>query len=121
MSQYYSLLFVWSKGASTRRKIFKILAEENSKGRPIYISKLTELYNNLSDKDSRKLTNSSIRKNIKVLKEYNLVKAINEGGRPEYLELTDQGKKILEKLESKTQKITTIKKTHFQNMNSQAL
>lgn len=108
MSKYYSLLFVWSKGASTRRKIFKILASENNKGNPIYISKLTSLYNSSIEADEKTHTNSSIRKNIKVLKEYGIIRSINEGGRPEYLELTEEGKIILEKLDLKSKNISQV-------------
>ncbi|MFV2016835.1 MAG: hypothetical protein ACC656_15490, partial [Candidatus Heimdallarchaeota archaeon] len=38
------------------------------------------------------------RKHIHILKKFNLIKPINEGGRPEYLELTENGQKILNKL-----------------------
>ncbi len=108
MNQFYSLLFVWSKGATTRRKILKILASENSKGNPIYISKITDLYNSSADGQEHKHTNSSIRKNIKVMKEYGVIKAINEGGRPEYLELTEDGKLVIEKMGGKFDKIMKI-------------
>lgn len=100
MSKQYSLLFLWSKGSTTRRKIFKIIAEEQKKGNPVYISEITTLYNTSiePDSDDNTVTNSSIRKHIRVLKEYNLIRPINEGGRPEYLELTEEGKNILQKL-----------------------
>lgn len=100
MSKQYSLLFLWSKGSSTRRKIFKIIAEQQAKGNPVYISEITNIYNaNLEPENGEtSVTNSSIRKHIRVLKEYNLIKPINEGGRPEYLELTEEGKTILAKL-----------------------
>lgn len=98
MSKQYSLLFLWSKGSTTRRKIFKIIAEEQNKGNPVYISEITNLYNASLKEDENSVTNSSIRKHIRVLKEYDLIKPINEGGRPEYLELTEEGKKILQKL-----------------------
>lgn len=98
MSKQYSLLFLWSKGATTRRKIFKIIAEEQNKGNPVYISEITNIFNATLEQDEGSVTNSSIRKHIRVLKEYNLIKPINEGGRPEYLELTEEGKNILQKL-----------------------
>lgn len=98
MSQSFPLLFVWSKGASTRRKIFKIIASENNKGNSIYISKITTVFNSTIGNDEKKHTNSSIRKNVQLLKKYELIQAINEGGRPEYLELTNQGKSTFEKI-----------------------
>ena len=100
MSKSYSLLFLWSKGSSTRRKIFLIIAQEQKKGQPVYISEITKIYNeNVQEKEGEvQVTNSSIRKHIKVLKDYDLIKPINEGGRPEYLELTEEGKIILVKL-----------------------
>jgi DNA-binding transcriptional ArsR family regulator len=101
MSKQYSLLFLWSKGSSTRRKIFKIIADEQAKGNPVYISEITTLFNNSLEGDETSVTNSSIRKHIRVLKEYNLIKPINEGGRPEYLELTEEGRGVLAKLKSK--------------------
>ena len=105
MSKNYSLLFVWSKGAFTRRKIVKIIASENEKGNPIFISAITTLYNSSIVADDKSHTNSSIRKNVKLLKEYGVIRAINEGGRPEYLEITDEGRLILEKMNSKSKKI----------------
>ena len=98
MSKQFSLLFLWSKGATTRRKIFKIIAEEQNKGNPVYISEITNIFNATLEGDEDSVTNSSIRKHIRVLKEYNLIRPINEGGRPEYLELTEEGKGILQKL-----------------------
>lgn len=98
MSKQFSLLFLWSKGATTRRKIFKIIAEQQNNGNPVYISEITNIFNATLQGDEDSVTNSSIRKHIRVLKEYNLIKPINEGGRPEYLELTDEGKNILQKL-----------------------
>ena len=96
MSKQYSLLFLWSKGATTRRKIFKIIAEEQTKGNPVYISEITNIFNNTLESDQDSVTNSSIRKHIRVLKEFNLIRPINEGGRQEYLELTEEGKNILQ-------------------------
>lgn len=103
MSKQYSLLFLWSKGSTTRRRIFKIIADQQSKGNPVYISEITNIYNASIDpnSDDNTVTNSSIRKHIRVLKEYNLIKPINEGGRPEYLELTDEGKVVLQKLQQR--------------------
>ena len=98
MSKQYSLLFLWSKGATTRRKIFKIIAYEQTKCNPVYISEITNIFNSTLENDQDTVTNSSIRKHIRVLKEYNLIRPINEGGRPEYLELTEEGKNILQKI-----------------------
>ena len=100
MSKHYSLLFLWSKGASTRRKILKIIARQQELQKPVYISEITKHYNDSLKNGEHSVTNSSIRKHIKVLKEYNLIRPINEGGRPEYLELSDEGNFILQKLKS---------------------
>jgi DNA-binding MarR family transcriptional regulator len=56
------------------------------------------LFNRDLGQGEHSVTNSSVRKHIKVLKEYNLIKPINEGGRPEYLELTEEGKAVFKKL-----------------------
>ena len=98
MSKHYSLLFLWSKGANTRRKIIKIIANQQNSANPVYISEITKIFNNNLVEEEHSVTNSSIRKHIKVLKEYNLIKPINEGGRPEYLELTEEGKFIINKV-----------------------
>ena len=96
--QKYSILFEWSKGASQRKKLLSIINNETAKGNAVYVSRLTYLFNSSLATNENSLTNSSIRKYIKVLKIYGFIKAVNEGGRPEYLELTENGLKAIEKL-----------------------
>lgn len=97
MSKHYSLLFIWSKGAKTRRKILRIISTQQNKGNPIYTSAITKIYNESVDTEES-VTISSIRKHVKLLKEYKIIQAINDGGRPEYLELTKNGDFVLSKL-----------------------
>ena len=59
---------------------------------------ITKIFNENLVEEEHSVTNSSIRKHVKVLKEYQLIKPINEGGRPEYLELTEEGRVILNKV-----------------------
>ena len=104
LSQRIKILFQWSKGASTRKRLISLIYSEQTKGNAVYISRLTKLYNSSISTDEKCITNSSIRKSVKLLKHYNLIKAVNEGGKPEYLELTQNGLKVFESIDLKEKK-----------------
>lgn len=94
MSQYFSLIFFWSKGSLVRRRILIIIADAQETHQPIFVSEIARLYNETMEKKKeihRILTNSAIRKHIQFLIKYGIVIPINKGGRPEYLELTLDG------------------------------
>ena len=98
-SRQLTLLFIWSKGAKTRKRILKICSQLQNENKAVYISKISEIYNkSLTDKGNH-VTPTSIRKHIKLLKENKILQALNEGGRPEYLELTQEGLKILKMID----------------------
>lgn len=96
MSENFSILFVWSKGARQRRNILAEIERSQNKKEPIYVSKLSETLSK-SEKNGE-ISISAIRKHVKVLVEYGFVEPINKGGKPEYLQLTDTGKKTIEKI-----------------------
>ena len=98
MLQHPSIQSALSHETSKRGLIILILGKENLKSNPVYISKLTKLFNASIESDKEKLTNSSIRRNIKALRKNNIIQAINEGGRPEYLELTELGKQVFDSI-----------------------
>ena len=91
-------LFSWSKGATTRRKILFVFSEQEKQTKPVYISVITKIFNEKLCSDEGSVTPSCVRKHIHILKKFNLIQPINEGGRPEYLELTENGQLILNKL-----------------------
>jgi hypothetical protein len=103
MSKYFSMLFIWSKGAKIRRKILNIISEAQDNNRPIFISEITKIYNSKigsdgkkSENTAKKVTISAIRKHVKILVQYDLIRPINKGGRPEYLQLTEEGKNAVQ-------------------------
>lgn len=101
VTKNYKILFEWSKGAPTKRKVFILIVKENKNGNAVYVTRLTNLYNSSHSINERGITISSIRKCVNALKNYGLIKAVNEGGKPEYLEPTETGLKIFDKLELK--------------------
>lgn len=102
MSKNFLMLFIWSKGAKTRRKVLKIIADANESDNPIYISEITKNfnYNAIHKQGANQITSSTVRKHVKTLLENNIINPINKGGKPEYLQLTREGLRILPKVRS---------------------
>lgn len=89
-----TILFYWSKGASTRRKIILYIEKCNKDGNPVHMATLASHLD---------ISHSAIRKHKKLLLENGFVKAINPGGKPEYLELSEAGTEVVQELlEGKT-------------------
>jgi DNA-binding transcriptional ArsR family regulator len=117
MSNNFSMLLLWSKGAFIRKKILSIIADAQEKNDPIFVSEIAKIYN---VQIGNHVTVSGIRKHIKILLQYGLIYPINKGGRPEYLKLSDKGKNALDQIrtveknkESKT--YVDIKKNKNEN------
>ncbi|MHA1983918.1 MAG: hypothetical protein ACW967_06155 [Candidatus Hodarchaeales archaeon] len=92
MSEYYSVLFLWSKGAFIRRKILLEVHNAEKNRNSIFVTKLQQI---LGNKMEKQLSRSTIRKHVNVLLEFNYIRIINKEGKPKYLALTDLGKKII--------------------------
>ena len=90
-SSEYNLLFKWSKGKEVRINILSIV--DTNEG--TYISKIASIHN---EQTLDSVSRTSIRRHVKKLIKFDLLKVINEGGRPEYLCLSDKGKIAISKL-----------------------
>lgn len=84
-----TILFYWSKGADTRRKLVRLIADSERKGEACYLNHLAEALS---------LSHVAIKKHISLLIEDGYIKIINPGGKPLYLALTDKGKEILKEI-----------------------
>ena len=81
-----SVLFYWSKGADTRRRILSVTRELNISNEPCFINILSE---------KLKLSHVAIKKHVELLVDENYMKQMNPNGKPIYLEVTDQGCEVL--------------------------
>ncbi len=100
MSSNYSIILLWSKGAKQRRKILCKIYEAQKRRESIFVSKLTKIYQQKQDSnDVKKISRSAIRKHVKILNKYGFIKLVNEGGKPEYLQVTGLGLKAIKKFE----------------------
>lgn len=82
-----SVLFYWGKGAETRVSIIKIIGECNQKKLPCYLNQIAQKMN---------LSHVAIMKQLNLLLEEGYIREVNPDGKPIYLELTENGKKILQ-------------------------
>ena len=87
-----SVLFYWSKGSDTRRRILSVTRELNDGHEPCFINVLSE---------KLELSHVAIKKHVELLVEEKYIKQMNPNGKPIYLELTETGKEILDEIENK--------------------
>lgn len=87
-----TILFYWSKGADTRRKIIKSTHECEKKNKPCFLNILAKKFN---------LTHVAVKKHVDLLIEEKFIEPINPSGKPVYLRLTSSGKEILKELRKK--------------------
>lgn len=87
-----TLLFFWSKGANTRRKIIKLLHECEKKDSPCFINMMAKELD---------LTHVAIKKHTDLLQEEKFIEAINPSGKPMYLVLTRHGNDVYKELTNK--------------------
>jgi len=85
-----SVLFYWSKGADTRRRILVVTRKLNDEHQPCFINVLSE---------ELELSHVAIKKHVELLVEGKFLKQMNPNGKPIYLELTDSGRKVLAELD----------------------
>jgi DNA-binding MarR family transcriptional regulator len=87
-----TILFYWSKGADTRRKIIRFIYKCEKKNKPCFLNSLAKKFN---------LTHVAIKKHIDLLIEEKFIESINPSGKPVYLKLTNSGKEIVKELTKK--------------------
>jgi len=81
-----SVLFYWSKGAHTRRRILSVTRELNDEHKPCFLNALSE---------QLELSHVAVKKHVELLIDEKYIKPINPNGKPVYLELTDAGREVL--------------------------
>jgi len=86
-----TVLFYWSKGSDTRRRIVKIIAECEKKENPCFLNIIAE---------RMKLSHVAIKKHLDLLIEEGYVRILNPGGKPNFLALTPKGADIVKELSS---------------------
>jgi DNA-binding MarR family transcriptional regulator len=84
-----TILFYWSKGAETRRKLIQFIYECEKKNKPCFLNIIAEKLN---------LTHVAVKKHLDILIEEKYIKTINPSGKPIYLKLTNSGKEIIKEL-----------------------
>lgn len=87
-----SILFYWSKGANTRRKVMTIIHQLNQKKKPCFLNIIA---------NKLKISHVGIKKHIDLLIEEKYIEPINPNGKPVYLKLTKTGKGIIDELKKK--------------------
>jgi len=80
-----TILFYWSRGADTRVKLIKLMAKCEKTGSACYVNTL-----------ARKLgvSHVAVMKHLGLLIDEKYVRVLNPGGKPQFLALTAEGKKI---------------------------
>jgi DNA-binding MarR family transcriptional regulator len=86
-----TILFYWSKGADTRRKLLRLIADYERHGEACYLNVLAEKI---------KLSHVAIKKHVDLMIDEDYVKILNPGGKPVYLALTPNGIEILKEFSS---------------------
>lgn len=81
-----TILFYWSKGADTRRKIIRFIGECEKNKKPCFLNAIAKKF---------KVTHVAVKKHLDLLIEEGYVRQINPKGKPVYLELTKMGKDVL--------------------------
>jgi len=86
-----TILFYWSKGSDTRRRIIRVIAECEKKSGACYLSVIA---------DRLKLSHVAVKKHLDLLVEEGYVGILNPEGKPVFLALTPKGKEILREISS---------------------
>ena len=81
-----TILFYWSKGAYTRVRMVRIIAECERKSEPCYLNLLAGKLD---------LSHVAVKKHLDLLLEQGYVEIMNPGGKPNYLSLTSKGIEVL--------------------------
>jgi predicted ArsR family transcriptional regulator len=81
-----TILFYWSKGADTRRRIIRVIADCDKKSEACYLSVIA---------DRLKLSHVAVKKHLDLLVEEEYVEVLNPEGKPNFLALTHKGREML--------------------------
>ena len=87
MQPQESILFVWGKGAGTRRKILHLL-KQCGKEEPCFLNRIAHELG---------ISHVATRKHLTLLIEGGYVQPLNPDGKPVYLTLTEKGKRAAKK------------------------
>lgn len=88
-----TILFYWSKGAETRVRIVKEIANCVRKGEPCFLNSIAA---------KLEISHVGIKKHLDLLIEEGYVKVINPGGKPVFVELTYKGNEVLAEFSKKS-------------------
>ncbi len=86
-----TILFYWSKGSDTRRKLIRIIADCERRSEPCYLNLLAERMG---------LSHVAIKKHLDLLVEEGYVRILNPGGKPVFLALSEAGIDALKEFSS---------------------
>jgi DNA-binding transcriptional ArsR family regulator len=86
-----TILFYWSKGSETRRKIIRLIAACERKREACYLNLLAERLG---------VSHVAVRKHLDLLVEEKYVEILNPEGKPNFLALTAKGVEMLKELSS---------------------
>ena len=81
-----SILFYWGKGAGIRVKILNSIQKRNKREKPCFLSEIARDVN---------LSHVAVKKHLDLLIEDSYIAALNPGGKPTYIELTNKGLEVL--------------------------
>ncbi len=84
-----TILFYWSKGAETRRKIVLLIYRCEKEKAPCYINTLAR---------KLRLSHVAIKKHISLLMEEGYVSILNPNSKPQFLVLTAKGREVAKEL-----------------------
>lgn len=77
-----SILFYWSKGADTRRRILLFIHKHNKKNKPCFLNQIAK---------ELEVTHVAAKKHTDLLLEEGYISQINPKGKPIYLKITNKG------------------------------
>lgn len=86
-----TILFYWSKGADTRRKLIRMIADCEREGEACYLNMLAEKI---------KMSHVAIKKHVDLMLDEGYIKVLNPGGKPIYIALTQKGIEMLKEFSS---------------------
>jgi DNA-binding transcriptional ArsR family regulator len=84
-----TILFYWSKGSDTRRKIIRLIADCEREGKPCYLNLLAERLG---------LSHVAVKKHLDLLVEEKYVEILNPDGKPVFIALTKKGTDVLKEI-----------------------
>jgi len=80
-----TILFYWSRGSETRVRMVRLIGKSEKSRKPCYINTLAK---------SLGLSHVAIKKHLDLLIDEGYVKILNPGGKPKFLALSGEGKKV---------------------------